>query len=81
MRYSLGRDLGPMTGVPHPKERGTQWKYYGTEMGTPHVDRHTPVKKVPFRCTTYAGGKYMIMVCHSFWILDPPLVKFVLANS
>ena len=29
------------------------------DMGTPPVDRQTPVKTVPSRRTTYAGGKYI----------------------
>ena len=46
---------------PPPKRTWDQWKYYGMEMGyiyppPPHVDKHTPVKTVPSRRTTYAGG-------------------------
>ena len=40
------------------KGHGTSGSIMGWRWGTPiDVDRHTPVKTVPSRRTTYAGGK------------------------
>ena len=47
---TLGRDLGPVTGVPRQERTCDQLKYYGMEMGytpPPGVDRQTLVKTVP----------------------------------
>ena len=53
-----GTDPGPVTGVPPGKHMGpveVLWEGNGVP---PAVDRDTPVKTVPSRRSTYAGGKY-----------------------
>ena len=45
-------------GVPPGKGHGTSGSIMGWRWGTPlGVNRQTPVKTVPSRCTAYSGGK------------------------
>ena len=53
----LGRDMRPVTGIPPRKDMGPV-EVLEMEMGYPFlsVNRQKPVKIIPSRRTTYAGG-------------------------